>query len=119
MTKTLTYLAVSTALTTAVVLPAWSAVADVDTYVRGASETYIQSDTKPGFLILTSDDDDDNHRHKGNRRHHDDDDDEEEDDCDDGKTCEGIARNPVSSDTVNPPKNGLFENGSVPRVQMK
>jgi len=118
MRKTLTLLVASTALTSAIGLPAWSAMhAPADESVRPIAAPF-EERTQALPLILASDDDDDNHGSiQSPRRGHDDDDD---DDCedDDDDECRGGAPNPAPAGAVAPPRNGLFGNGAPPQVQV-
>lgn len=123
MTKTMTLLLASTALTIALGATAWSATRIMDDEVL---PTAVQSqgdsrDLSP--LIFVNDDDDeeeedeeedeDDDRRKG-ARHEDDDD----DDCDrdDDDACADRPRNPAPAGSTAPPANGLFGNGAPPRA---
>lgn len=122
MRKTLTLLVASTALTTAIVAPAWSAM-----HAReGAGIHPFAALSEEGAqalpLVLVSGDDDDDHGEDHDSSHggHDDDhDDNDGDDCDDDDgECRGGAGNPAPAGTVAPPKNGLLGTGAAPQVQV-
>lgn len=122
MTKTLTLLVASTALTAATCVPGWSAM---DTRFDGPRPVAALLDdaTRAAPLILASAEDaDDNDRWQGGaRRGHDDDDDDDNDDCDDSDDdddCRGSTRSPAPAGTVAPPQNGLFGNGAPPKVRV-
>lgn len=101
MRKTLALLVASTALTTTIGWPAWSAMnAPADKSTRPLAAQF-DDGIWPLPLILASDDNED-------------DDDEE---CDDDD-CNGGARGPAPVGTVAPLQNRLFRKGTPPRVQM-
>jgi len=118
MKKTLTLLVAATALTAAIGVPAWSAMqAPADGGLRPSAALFDGSpQTRPLVLASDDDDDDDDRWREGSRRGHDDDDDEDDEDEDDDDR--GGARNPAPAGTVAPPQNGLFGNGTPPRVQV-
>ena len=122
MKKTLTLLLTSTALITAVTLPAWSSISETNNSVLRTIEKHIENSAHAMPLIFVSDDED--RRSKGARRYHDedeedDDEDDEHEDCDDDKDCDNNAQNPAPAGSVTPPQNGLFGTGAAPKVQMK
>jgi len=120
MKKTLTFLAATTALTTAIGVPAWSAMQAPDGGLRPFT-AFFEEGAQAMPLILASDDDDDDDRYRnGSRSRYGDDDDDcdDDDDDDDDDDCRGGARNPAPAGTVAPPKNGLFGNGAPPQVQV-
>ena len=117
MKKTLALLIASTALTTAIGVPAWSAMRAPDGTIAQTVAAVLDDAHAALPLIFVSDDDDDEREHRSGARH-DDDDDDDHDDCDDDD-CKGNARNPAPAGTVAPPQNGLFGNGALPQVQMK
>jgi len=115
MKTTLAILAATTALGTIIALPA-----------VGAFGTTGMSDIQPsmadtidpiagGALMLASDDDDEDERSARYLSIDDDDDDGCEDDDDGG--C-GPDADPAPAGAVDPPANGLFGNGSGPKVQV-
>lgn len=130
MTKTMTLLLASTALSIALGATAWSATRIMDDEVL---PTAVQSqmdsrDLSPLIFVNDDDDeddddegeeddeedeDDDGDRRKG-ARHEDDD----EDDCDDDddEPCAGGPRNPAPAGSTAPPANGLFGNGAPPKA---
>lgn len=130
MTKTMTLLLASTALTIALGATAWSATRIMDDEVL---PTAVQSqmdsrDLSPLIFVNDDDDedddvegeeddeedeDDDGDRRKG-ARHEDDDDDDCDDD--DDEACAGGPRNPAPAGSTAPPANGLFGNGAPPRA---
>jgi hypothetical protein len=118
MKKTLAMLVATTALTTAIGLPAWSAMR---TQAEGEERPFagVFNDGQEALpLILVSDDDDDDDEHRRRSGHDNDDDDDCDDDDDDDDDCRGGARNPAPAGTVAPPQNGLFGNGAPPQVQV-
>ena len=118
MKKTLLTLAASTALVASLGIPAWSAMRapaleaghhaiadDANRPVHRISDRH-HDDRRKGWWFGRRGDDDDRHG-----RGHDDDDDDDE----------GGYRaqmNPAPAGTVAPPKNGLFGNGTGPKVQV-
>lgn len=119
VTKTLSLLLASAALTAGLGLPAWSAM-------HGAAQgdmlkpiqTLLDSGEKDGLLVLVDDDEDDDDDEGGSlQRGKSDDDDEGECDDDEG-SCGGVANSPAPAGSVAPPENGLF-NGGTPQVQVK
>jgi hypothetical protein len=114
MKKTLALLIASTALTTAIGVPAWSAMrVPGDTFAQASAAVLDDAQAALPLVFVSSDDDDDEHEYRNGSRYDDDDDD---DDCDD--ECNGSARNPAPAGTVAPPQNGLFGNGAAPKVQV-
>lgn len=117
MKKILTVIAASTALGVVIGLPAWSAMHhDGEHFVLREAGRFdlarsddARSDREHGRsrLWLASDDDDD----RGHNRVR-----YEDDDDDDGRS--GMQANPAPVGTVSPPSNGLFGNGTPPRVQV-
>jgi hypothetical protein len=75
------------------------------------------------ILLLASNDDDD-HEHRTHRRSHDHDaadhrsDHEDDEGHDDDDGDQGGGANPAPAGTVAPPANGLFGNGTAPKVQV-
>ncbi|TDE34812.1 hypothetical protein [Antarcticimicrobium sediminis] len=117
MKKALAILIASTALTATIGFPAWSAARNDDDGFGQSVKALFRSATDSLPLVFVSDKHDDDDEHDDDhRRHHDDDDDDDDDDCDD---CRGNARNPAPAGSVAPPKNGLFGNGTAPKVQTK
>ncbi|MCB1394467.1 MAG: hypothetical protein H6898_02575 [Rhodobacter sp.] len=99
MKKTLALLVASTALTAVLALPA----------LASSGEHLTLRERVAHWFSFFDDDDHDEHRYGERRRHHDDDDDDDDD-------HRGPAAAPVG--TVAPPANGLFGNGTPPRVQV-
>ena len=119
MKKTLALLIASTALTTAIVAPAWSAMrAPGDTFAQTVATVLDDAQAALPLVFVSSDDDDDEHEYRNGSRYDDDDDDRGDDDDDDDDECNGSARNPAPAGTVAPPQNGLFGNGAPPQVQV-
>jgi hypothetical protein len=117
MKKTLALLIASTALTTVMGVPAWSAMRALgDTFAQASAAVLDDAQSALPLVFVSSDDDDDEHEYRNGSRYDDDDDD---DDCDDDDDeCNGSARNPAPAGTVAPPQNGLFGNGAAPQVQV-
>lgn len=119
MTKTMTFLLASTALTIALGATAWSATRIMDDEVL---PTAVQSqmdsrDLSP--LIFVNDDDDEDDDDEGEEDdEEDEDEDDDDDDCDDDddEACAGGPRNPVPAGSTAPPANGLFGNGAPPKA---
>jgi hypothetical protein len=119
MKKTLALLIASTALTTAIVAPAWSAMrAPGDTFAQTVATVLDDAQAALPLVFVSSDDDDDEHEYRNGSRYDDDDDDDCDDDGEDDDECNGSARNPAPAGTVAPPQNGLFGNGAPPQVQV-
>lgn len=131
MPKTLKLFVASAALTAALGLPAWSGMA-----VNSAGEVFkplsavLDDGSGAAQLILIDDeedddDDDDSPRKKRQAASDDDDDDDGEDDDDDDDDCDDDeggcknAKSPAPAGTVAPPQNGLFSNGTAPKVEVK
>jgi hypothetical protein len=110
MMKTLALLIASTALTTAIAIPAWSAMrASTESDARPMAAIF-ESVQEALPLILISDDDEDEN----------DDDEDDNDECDDDEdddSC-GAVRKPAPAGTVAPPQNGLFGSGTPPQVKV-
>jgi len=114
MKKTLAILIASTALTSAIGLPAWSAMNRNDSTLGQAISAVVDDAKEAVERVLISSNDDD----------HDDDEyddcDEEEDDDDDDddhdEECNDSASNPAPAGTVAPPQNGLFGGSTPPLV---
>ena len=114
MRKTLALLVASTALATAIGLPAWSAMrspAAADDHPIAAILDDVQ-EALPFILASDDDDDDTDRRRPGHGRGDHDDDDDDDDDGGRG------APNPAPAGTVAPPQNGLFGNGASPQVKV-
>ena len=118
MRKTLALLVASTALTATIGLPVLAAVTMTGAQLLNTDLVDAGPSVAP---VLISDDHDDDDDHDNRRRDHDDDDDDDDDhddDDDDDDDDRGGARNPAPAGTVAPPSNGLFGNGTPPKVQM-
>lgn len=124
LTKTLTLLAASTALTAALGLPAWSAMhSPAQTEAVSSISSLIAGDEASAKLILVDDDDeddeeDDDDDEGGRKNHRSDDDDEDECDDDDDDGCGTAAAAPAPAGSIAPPQNGLFGTGT-PQVKVK
>ena len=134
MNKTLMILVATTALTAAAGVPAWSTIntAADDTQGRTGAPDGYAAQSQPLLLASNDADDDDDDDDRGSDRDDDDDHDDDEyddsgrDDDDDGYRGSddddddygGSANNPAPAGTVAPPQNGLFQNGTPPRVQL-
>jgi hypothetical protein len=120
MSKFLSLLLASAALTAGLGLPAWSAMhaPQQGEAVKTMPAVFGSTDTAD-LLVLVDDDEDDDEDEDGNvtRRASDDDDAE---DCDDDEgSCGGSAASQAApAGTVAPPQNGLFDTGT-PQVQVK
>ena len=110
MRNTLALLVASTALTATLGLPVLAAVTMPGAHRLTANLVDASGDTAPVLISDDHDDDDDDDDHDNRRRDYDDDDDDDDD--------RGGARNPAPAGTVAPPSNGLFGNGTPPKVQM-
>ena len=127
MSKILSLLLASAALTAGLGVPAWSAMhlpqqgeaVKTMTAVFGSTDTTDATD----LLVLVDDDDDEDEDEDGNVTRgtsNDDDDDDDAEDCDDDDgSCGGSAAiQAAPAGTVTPPQNGLF--GTAPaQVQVK
>jgi hypothetical protein len=123
MKTTLAILLTSTALVTAISLPAWSisrSLAAADAHpVAGISGA---GPAAPSVMLASNDhddhDDDDDHvRRRTERDRHDDDDDDDDKRRYGNSGPEAPASTPAGA--VTPQPNGLFGNGAPPRVQVK
>ena len=110
MRKTLALLVASSALTATLGLPVLAAVTMPGAQLMTAGLVDAGGETAPVLISDDHDDDDDDDDHDNRRRDYDDDDDDDDD--------RGGARNPAPAGTVAPPSNGLFGNGTPPKVQM-
>jgi len=127
MTKTLSLLIASTALSAALGLPAWSAVQGGAAPAQPVQFVPAVMDDKasPAILLLVDDDDDehegDDHSSRSGRGEGDDDgedDDDDDDDCGTDDSSCGASSNPAPAGTAAPPQNGLFGNGAAPKAQV-
>ena len=107
MNKTLMILVATTALTAAVGVPAWSTIRDATSDTQRPERAQDDASGQSRMLYASSEDDDDGYRRQYRRGSDDDDDD-----------YGGSANNPAPAGTVAPPQNGLFQNGTPPRVQL-
>ena len=119
MRKILTLLVAATALTTAIGVPAWSAIRSA----ADGSPRPLAAPSDEGAqampFVLASDDEGDDHGDGGSSGRGDDDDiDDDDDDEDEDGGSRGGASNPAPAGTVPPPRNGLFGNGAPPQVQV-
>ncbi len=137
MTKTLKLFVASAALTAAIGLPAWSAMhVPPPGEVAKPLAAILENVSDPAQFILVDDDDDeedddatrkqhhsgyvdDDHDEDDDEDHADDDDDDDDDDCEDGDDVCGGAKAPAPAGMVAPPQNGLFNNGTAPKAQVK
>ncbi len=122
MSKILSLLLASAALTAVVGVPAWSAM---HLPQQGAAVTpmtaVLGSTDTAELLVLVDDDDDEDEDADGNVTRgtsNDDDDDAEDCDDDDGSCGATAATQAAPAGTVAPPQNGLFDTGT-PQVQVK
>ena len=117
MTKTLTFLFASTALTAALALPAWSAM-----HAAGAASimeqvsAVLDQGAESARLILVDDDEDDNEGYAANRGSERED--EDDDGCEEDEGSCGGASNPAPAGSTTPPQNGLFGDGAAPKAQV-
>ena len=117
MPKTLTILIASTAFTALAGLTAWSAMrAPVQTPFAEAVGQQLRAADDSVRMLLVDDDEDEN---EGGSAKGEDDDHGKcgDDDGEDEDSCGGAAENPAPAGTVAPPQNGLFGNGTAPKVQ--
>jgi hypothetical protein len=122
MSKILSLLLASAALTAGLGVPAWSAM---HLPQQGAAMTpmsaVLGSADTTELLVLVDDDDDedeDGNVKRGTSNDDDDDDDAEDCDDDDGSCGATAATQAAPAGTVAPPQNGLFDTGT-PQVQVK
>ena len=117
MTKTLTLIIASTALTAALGIPAWSAM-HLPAQVESITPLPASLDTSDPNQLLVLVDDDDNEGGNASHRQSEDDD-EDDDECDDdGGNCGASPGAAAPAGSVAPPQNGLFGSGT-PKVQVK
>lgn len=123
MTRMLTILFASTALTAALGLPAWSAM-HASAQQEGAVVSAMQTDAagdEVRLIFVDDDDEGDDDRHDDDDDDDDDDygDDDDDDDCeDDDGNCGARAAAPAPAGSAAPPQNGLFGTGT-PQVQVQ
>ena len=128
MKKTLILLAATTALSSAIAAPTWSAVRTSDSPVQPfAAVLEVGQGAIP--LVLARGSDDDDREHRNGARYEDGDDDEDrkyrsgsrhdddDDECD-YDDCVSDVGNAAPAGTAPPPQNGLFGNGAPPVVKM-
>jgi hypothetical protein len=108
MTKTLTLLIATTALTAAIGLPAWSAIQSAATATVADIAT-VQTVEQPQPILADSDG---GEARAGGQA------DDDEDECEEDDGGCGAANNPAPAGTVAPPQNGLFSTGAAPQVQV-
>ena len=120
MTKTLSLLLASAALTAGLGLPAWSAMHGSDPgNLLKPVQTLLDAGATDGLLVLVDDDEDDDDDEGGSMQRGESDDDDDDEDCDDDEgSCNGAAAGPAPAGSVAPPQNGLFDTGA-PQVQVK
>jgi len=115
MMKTLALLIASTALTTAIAIPAWSAIrAATEAGARPIASVFESVQEALPLILISDDDENENDDGKGEK---DDDEDDECDDDEDDDSC-GAVRKPAPAGTVAPPQNGLFGSGTPPQVKV-
>lgn len=133
MTKNLKLFVASAALTAAIGLPAWSAMhfPPPGEIAKPLAAVLESGGDAVQFILVDDDDDGEDHDAKRKQRHSgshddndDDDDDDYDDDDDDGDGCEDVddcggAKTLAPAGTVSPPQNGLFNNGTTPKAQVK
>ena len=124
MSKILSLLLASAALTAVVGVPAWSAMhlPQQGEAVKTMTAVFGSTDTAE-LLVLVDDEDDDDEDEDGNTKRgtsNDDDDDDDAEDCDDddGSCGAAAATQAAPAGTATPPQNGLFDTGT-PQVQVK
>jgi hypothetical protein len=122
MSKILSLLLASAALTAGLGVPAWSAMhlPQQGEAVKTMTAVFGSADTTE-LLVLVDDDDDEDEDEDGNTKRgasSDDDDDAEDCDDDDGSCGAAAATQAAPAGTVAPPQNGLFDTGT-PQVQVK
>lgn len=120
MTKTLTLLVASTALTAALGLPAWSALHAPAQEGAAASLSRLLAGDDARPLVLVDDDEGENGGAQMGRRASDGEDEEDEDTCeDDDGSCGSRSAAPAPAGSVPPPQNGLFDNSAAPQATVK
>mgnify|MGYP001156554393 CR=1 FL=1 len=118
MTKTLSLLIASTALTLGVGLPAWSAMHSAAPQIVGAPASPAVAQGEGGVKLIVVDDDGEGEGKSYRARRSEREDDDDDDECDDDEgSCKG-ANNPAPAGAVAPPQNGLFGNGQPPQVKV-
>lgn len=123
MSKILSLLLASAALTAGVGVPAWSAmtVPQQGEAVKTMTAVFGSTDPADLLVLVDDDDDDDDEDEDGNTKRgasNDDDDDAEDCDDDDGSCGASAAIQAAPAGKVAPPQNGLFDTGT-PQVQVK
>ncbi|MCA3554375.1 hypothetical protein [Aestuariivirga sp.] len=114
--KTLTLLFASAALTAAAGLPALSALHDAASGDTAAPlSAFAGSDDQQRPTMLAEDD----HEDEGGGVSRAGSDDEEGECGDDDGNCGPAAAAPAPAGSVPPPQNGLFDNSTAPKVQVK
>ena len=119
MSKILSLLLASAALTAGVGVPAWSAMhlPQQGAAVAPMSAVLGSTDTAD-LLVLVDDDDEDEDGNETRGASNDDDDDAEDCDDDEGSCGASAVSQAAPAGTVAPPQNGLFDTGT-PQVQVK
>jgi hypothetical protein len=122
MSKILSLLLASAALTAGVGVPAWSAMhlPQQGEAVTPMTAVFGSADTTELLVLVDDDDDEDEDGNVKRGTSNDDDDDDDAEDCDDDDgSCGGSAAiQAAPAGTVAPPQNGLFDTGT-PQVQVK
>lgn len=118
MTKTLTLLFASAALTAALGLPAWSAMQAPGTPSISNSIPAVLQQASDGAKLFLVDDDEDENEGYGTKRNAGREDEDDDDGCEEDEGSCGSANNPAPAGSAAPPQNGLFGDGAAPKAQV-
>ena len=118
MTKTLTLLFASTALTAAIGLPAWSAMQAPSIPAVAQFIPAIDEKSADGAKLILVDDDEDEDEGNASKREAGREDEDDDDDCEEDEGSCGGGNNPAPAGSAAPPQNGLFGNGTPPKAQV-
>lgn len=119
MSKTLSLLLASAALSAVVGVPAWSAMHTPTRTEAVTPLAAVLGDAGAANLLVLVDDDDDENEDEDERGASDDDHEDDDDDDDDGASYgNSAAKQAAPAGSVPPPQNGLFGTG-VPQVKVK
>lgn len=118
MTKNLTLLFASAALSVGVCLPAWSAIrsAGAPVVVRAVPAALGQAAERATLIFV--DDDEDESEGSAAKRSGDRNDEEDDDACEEDEGSCGTSNNAAPAGNASPPQNGLFGSGAAPKAQV-
>lgn len=121
MTKTMTLLLASAAITAAIGVPAWSALQTPATgeAVAPLSDVFAADEAKRPVMLADSDEHEDEDEGGSTGRRESDDDDDDDCEEDEGSCGGGAAKAAAPAGAVPPPQNGLFDTGATPQVKVK